>query len=53
MELTEYERGFIVDAIKDVLCEIEEADLADAWIVSQGVEDKLVSSLEILGESYE
>ena len=48
MELSEYERRFLVDAIKDALCEIEEVDG-----VSQGVEDKLVSSLELLGESYE
>lgn len=48
MELSEYERRFLVDALKDALCEVEQVEN-----VSQGVEDKLISSLELLGESYE
>ncbi len=46
--LTANERYFIADTLKDALVEVEELDG-----VSQGVIDKLVSSLQILGESYE
>ncbi len=44
--IEEYERAHIVDAIRDTL-----AELAEESEVSQGVEDKLISSLEILGET--
>ncbi len=52
--IMESERRFIADAMKDTLAELEELDQFDGGLdVSQGVVDKLVSSLQILGESYE
>ena len=53
--MTVREKNFVTDAIKDALLEIEDqqynANEYDATI-SQGVVDKLVSSLEILGVIY-
>jgi hypothetical protein len=42
--LTENERKFLVEALLDTILELSEIDE-----ISQGVEDKLISSLQILG----